>query len=36
MEEPKLLDEFILRIRDIDFKKEVMVEDFGKRYGLNI
>ena len=36
MEEPELRDEFILRMRDIDFEKEVMVEDFSKRYGLNV
>ena len=34
--EPELRDEFILRMRDIDFEKEVMVEDFSKRYGLNV
>jgi len=36
MEEPELRDEFILRMRDIDFEKEVMVEDFSKEYGLNV
>ena len=34
MEEPELRDEFILRMRDIDIEKEILVEDFGKRYGL--
>jgi len=34
MEEPELRDEFILRMRDIDIEKAIMVEDFGKRYGL--
>ena len=34
MEEPELRDEFILRMRDIDIEKAIIVEDFGKRYGL--
>ena len=34
--EPELRDEFILRMRDIDFENEIMVEDFSKRYGLNV
>jgi len=34
MEEPELRDEFILQMRDIDLEKAVIVEDFGKRYGL--
>jgi hypothetical protein len=34
MEEPELREEFILRMRDIDLEKSIMVEDFGKRYGL--
>jgi hypothetical protein len=34
MEEPELRDEFILRMRDIDLEKEVIVKDFSKRYGL--
>jgi len=34
MEEPELRDEFILRMRDIDLEKSIIVEDFGKRYGL--
>jgi hypothetical protein len=33
MEEPELRDDFILRIRDIDLEKSIIVEDFGKRYG---
>ena len=33
-EEPELRDEFILRMRDIDIEKAIIVEDFGKRYGL--
>ena len=34
MEEPDLRDDFILRMRDIDLEKSIIVEDFGKRYGL--
>jgi hypothetical protein len=34
VEEPELRDEFILRMRDIDLEKAIMVEDFGKTYGL--
>jgi hypothetical protein len=34
MEEPELRDDFILRMRDIDLEKSIIVEDFGKRYGL--
>ena len=34
LEEPGLRDEFILRMRDIDLEKSIIVEDFGKRYGL--
>ena len=34
MEEPELRDDFILRMRDIDIEKSIIVEDFGKRYGL--
>ncbi|MDI6755044.1 MAG: hypothetical protein QME78_11710 [Thermodesulfobacteriota bacterium] len=34
LEEPELRDDFILRIRDIDLDKSIIVEDFGKRYGL--
>ncbi len=34
IEEPELRDDFILRMRDIDLEKEIIVEDFGKRYGL--
>jgi len=34
LEEPELRDEFILRMRDIDLEKEVIVKDFSKRYGL--
>lgn len=34
VEEPELRDDFILRMRDIDLEKAIIVEDFGKRYGL--
>ncbi len=34
IEEPELRDDFILRMRDIDLEKAIMVEDFGKTYGL--
>ncbi len=34
MEEPELREEFILRMKDIDVERSVMVKDFGKRYGL--
>ena len=34
IEEPELRDDFILRMRDIDLEKTIIVEDFGKRYGL--
>jgi hypothetical protein len=34
MEEPELREDFILRMREIDFEKSTTVEDFGKRYGL--
>lgn len=34
MAEPELRDDFVLRLRDINFKKSIIVKDFGKRYGL--
>ena len=34
MEEPELRDEFIMRMKDIDLEKTVMVKDFSERYGL--
>jgi hypothetical protein len=34
MEEPELREEFIMRIKDIDLEKSIVVRDFGKRYGL--
>ena len=34
LEEPELREDFILRMKDIDQEKSLMVDDFGKRYGL--
>jgi hypothetical protein len=34
MEEPELREEFVLRMKDVDLEKSIMVKDFGKRYGL--
>jgi len=34
LEEPELREDFVLRIRDIDLEKSIIVEDFKKRYGL--
>ncbi len=34
MEEPELRDDFISRMRDIDLERSIVVEDFGKRYGM--
>jgi hypothetical protein len=34
LEEPELREDFILRMRDIDLERAIMVEDFGRRYGL--
>ncbi|MFH1562924.1 MAG: hypothetical protein ABIF11_05850 [Nitrospirota bacterium] len=34
LEEPELREDFILRMRDIDMEKSIMVDDFEKRYGL--
>jgi hypothetical protein len=34
LQEPELREEFILRMKDIDLEKSIMVKDFGKRYGL--
>ncbi|MCX5803849.1 MAG: hypothetical protein NTU69_10030 [Proteobacteria bacterium] len=34
MEEPELRRDFIMRMKDIEQEKSIMVEDFGKRYGL--
>jgi hypothetical protein len=34
LEESELREDFILRMRDIDLEKSIIVRDFGKRYGL--
>jgi len=34
LEEPELREDFILRMRDIDLERSIMVDDFKKRYGL--
>ena len=34
LEEPELRAEFILRMKDIDLEQSIMVDNFGKRYGL--
>ena len=34
LEEPELREDFILKMRDIDREKSIIVEDFRKRYGL--
>ena len=34
LEEPELRDDFIMRLKDIDLEKSIIVKDFGKRYGL--
>jgi hypothetical protein len=33
LEEPELRGDFILRMRDIDLEKSIIVDDFEKRYG---
>lgn len=34
LDEPELREDFILRIRDIDQERSIIVNDFEKRYGL--
>ena len=34
IDEPKLRDDFIMRIRNIDFEETIVIKDFGERYGL--
>ena len=34
LDEPEVREDFILRMRDIELEKTILVEDFGKRYGL--
>lgn len=34
LEEPELREDFILRMRDIDLERSIMIDDFENRYGL--
>ena len=34
VEEPELRKDFILRMKDIDKEKSIIVEDFEEKYGL--
>jgi hypothetical protein len=34
LDEPELREDFILRMRDIELEKTIVVDDFGHRYGL--
>jgi len=34
IEEPELRADFIERMKDIDAEESIVVDDFGKRYGL--
>ena len=34
IEEPELRDEFVEKMKDIEAEESIIVEDFGKRYGL--
>jgi hypothetical protein len=34
VEEPELREDFILRMKDIDKEKSIIVEDFEEKYGL--
>ena len=34
LEEPDLRSDFVMRMRDIDLEKSIIVDDFEKRYGL--
>ncbi|MFQ5715420.1 MAG: hypothetical protein ACE5GU_15460 [Candidatus Scalinduaceae bacterium] len=34
LEEPELREDFILRMRDINLERSIIVDDFEKRYGL--
>jgi hypothetical protein len=31
---PKLRDDYIMRIRNIDLEETIVIKDFGERYGL--
>lgn len=34
LEEPELREDFILRMRDIDLERSIMIDDFENRYGI--
>lgn len=34
LKDPDLRHDFILRMKDIDAQKSILVDDFAKRYGL--
>lgn len=34
IEEPELRDEFIVKMKDIDNEKSVVIKDFKSRYGI--
>ena len=34
LEEPELREDFILRMRDIDLEKSIVVDNFENRYGI--
>jgi hypothetical protein len=34
LEEPELREDFILRMRDIDLEKSIVIDDFKNRYGI--
>ncbi len=34
LEEPELREDFILRMRDVELERSIMVDGFEKRYGL--
>ena len=34
LEEPELREDFILRARDIDLEKSIMIDNFENRYGI--
>ena len=34
VDEPKLRDDYIMRIRNIDLEETIVIKDFGERYGL--
>jgi len=34
LEEPELREDFILRMRDIDLERSIIIDDFENRYGL--